>query len=381
MKVAIVSDWYLPRIGGLELHLRDLGRELSRHGHETHIICVTPAGAEAASESDLQGVRVHRLPIARTPRFDTIATPAGIATLDALLAELKPDVVHTHNAFSPLAHVGAFLAKRRGLPSLFTECSVLRGPVGRGLRLGHSLLGWGNWPTLLSGVSEFVAEDVRRATGRSEAFVLHNGIDASRWACSRREPDRPRVTTTMRFTKRKRPTDLVRMLPRVHAALPPDLRPVFTLIGDGPEMVNVRALAKKLDVEKWIELPGFQPREKVRDILAESSVFCLPTRKEAMSIASLEALAAGCPVVAMGLGGITDVVESGREGLLASNLDELCDHVVELISNHDRRRTMAAATRDRIGRFAWPAIIARHEELFRLAAERVGKNSQVADDP
>ena len=97
---------------------------------------------------------------------------------------------------------------------------------------------------------------------------------------------------------------------------------------------------------------------------------CLPTRKEAMSIATLEALASGCPAVAMNLGGVSDVVEHGREGFLAADEDQFVDYIVRLIREPELRQQMAARTRDRLGRFAWEQVIARHQNLFSLAQQR-----------
>lgn len=376
MRIAIITDWYLPRIGGLELHLRDLGRNLVKNGHHVDVLTVTPdpnmpwRSGEPWTESEDHGVRIHRLDAPRLPPWDAMFTPDVVRKLTDRLERIRPDVLHNHSAFSPLSHIGAAVGRRIGVPSLLTECSVLRGSIARGLYLFGRVVPWGRWPTLLSGVSRFVAEDVRRATGRDEAFVLHNGIDLSGWTCERRESSRPRVTTVMRFTVRKRPMDVVRLIPRVHAALPPALRPIFTLVGDGHLMGEVQALARRLGVAEYLELPGFQPRERVREILSSSWVFCLPTRKEAMSIATLEALASGCPAVAMGPSGVSDVVEHGREGFLAHNLDEFAGYIVDLVRDHDLRARIAKATRSRVDRFAWDTVIARHENLFQLARQR-----------
>lgn len=376
--IAIVADWYVPRIGGLELHLRDLSRHLARSGHRVDVVCMTRDDGSRPGDWASEGVTVHRLPVARLPGLDTIRDPSAVPVIEGLLRELGPDIIHTHNAFSPLAHVGAWLSRKLGIPSLFTECSVLRGRVGWALRQASRLADWGRWPTLLSGVSGFVADDVAYATRRDEVYVLHNGIDLAAWAGDRREPSRPRVTTVMRFTRRKCPLAVVRIIPRVHAALPPALRPIFTLVGDGPEMPAVQAEARRLGISLHVELPGFQPREQVRRILSESTLFCLPTRKEAMSIATLEALASGCPAVAMNLGGVADVVEHGREGFLAADEDEFVGYIVRLVRESELRAELAARTRDRLGRFAWDQVIARHQNLFTLAQQRLAGTAELA---
>ena len=377
-RIAIVADWYVPRIGGLELHLRDLSRHLARHGHPVDVVCMTRDDGSRPGDWSSPGVTVHRLSVPRLPGLDTIRDPSAVPAMESLLRELRPDVIHTHNAFSPLAHVGAWLSRKLGIPSLFTECSVLRGRVGWALRQASYVANWGHWPTLLSGVSGFVADDVAYATRRPEVFVLHNGIDLSAWAGQRREPSQPRVTTVMRFTRRKRPLAIVALIPRIHAALPPSLRPTFTLVGDGPEMPAVVAECRRLGISQHVELPGFLPREQVRAILAESSLFCLPTRKEAMSIATLEALASGCPAVAMNLGGVSDVVEHGREGFLAADEDEFAEYIIRLVRETELRQQIAARTRDRLGRFAWDHVIARHQNLFLLAQQRLAGSPELS---
>ncbi len=78
-KIAIISDWYLPRIGGLELHLRDLARELNLRGHEAHVITATPGARE------LDGIKVHRLDVPLMPGLDTIRSKKALRPLEKLL--------------------------------------------------------------------------------------------------------------------------------------------------------------------------------------------------------------------------------------------------------------------------------------------------------
>lgn len=376
MKIGIVCDTYLPRVGGLELHLRDLARQLAMRGHEVHIVCAVPGPREQI----VDGVRVHRLDVPLMPFLRSIRSTEALVPMEQIFRRARFDVIHTHNAYSPLAHAGAYLARQLGIPCLFTECSVLRGAGARFFNLLNRAVPWASWPTLLSGVSTFVAEDVRRASGRDEVFTLHNGIDPAEWAVVRREPERPRITSVMRFTLRKRPWDVVRLIPKVHARLPEPLRPRFTLVGDGRQMRRVQFEARRLGVSEHLELTGFLGRDRIREILGRSTAFVLPTRKEAMSIASVEAMATGCPVVAMGLGGVGDVLTHGREGLLAHTEDELVDHVVRLVQDSALRREMSRHAPERVSRFNWDRAIQRHLNLFELAAARLHKRPEPALD-
>src|SRR6185312_10612379 len=261
-KVAIVSDWYLPRIGGLELHLRDLARELNARGHEAHVITATPGPDE------LDGVKVHRLDVPLMPGLDTIRSRKALVPLEALFRREQYDIIHAHTALSPLAIGATRVAKKLGLPSVMTEHSVLRGRGQALLSALHKIWGWADWPDVLTAVSHYVAKEMREVSGRRDVYVLPNGINPRDW--KPHNPPAPgeklpmRVTTVMRFTKRKNPCSVIRAIPKINALLPAHIRPLFTLVGDGPERARVEREVKRLGVEAQVELTGFQPRHEIR---------------------------------------------------------------------------------------------------------------------
>src|SRR5918992_1816833 len=71
LRIALVCDWFLPRMGGLELHLRDLAQHLNAAGHTAEIITTTPG------DPVVEGIRVHRVQARRLPRAQVIWTRAG----------------------------------------------------------------------------------------------------------------------------------------------------------------------------------------------------------------------------------------------------------------------------------------------------------------
>jgi glycosyltransferase involved in cell wall biosynthesis len=365
LKVALVSEMYLPRVGGLELHVRDLARELNVRGHEAHVICNTPGPAVYED-----GVKIHRLGLPRVPIIHTIGTPHSNDALRRLFEQEHYDIIHTHAALLPMTHVANFVARKLGLPSVLTECSWLGAGWLRFFRSCHRASRWGHWPTFLSGVSRCVADQLAAITGRDDVFVLHNGVRVENWTTVHREPQRPVVVSVMRFTQRKRPIDVVRAIPYVHARLPEPLRPRFLLIGDGRERARVVREAARLGVSQHLELPGFLDRTEIRRRFEESSVFVLPTEREAMSIVCAEALSAGLPVVAMNKGGVSDVVADQVEGFLCSNATEFADRIVELIADADLRRRMALQAPTRVARFSWDGVIQRHLNVFELAIRK-----------
>jgi len=364
-KVAIVSDWYLPRIGGLELHLRDLARELNARGHEAHVITATPGPDE------LDGITVHRLDVPLMPGLDTIRSRKALRPLEALFAREQYDIVHAHTALSPLAIGATAVAKRLGIPSVMTEHSVLRGRGSALLSALHKIWGWADWPDVLTAVSHYVAKEMRDVSGRRDVYVLPNGINTRDW--KPHNPPAPgeklplRVTTVMRFTKRKSPHSVIRAIPKINALLPAGVRPIFTLVGDGPERKRVEREIRRLGVADQVELTGFRPRHEIRDILARSSLFILPTSKEALSIATLEARCCGLPVVAMNHGGVGDLITNGKEGYLANTPEEFIARIAEVVSDESLRKRMSEATKRSLDWFAWDSVIGQHMHVYRMA--------------
>ena len=178
-KVALACDWFLPRIGGIELHIADLARELTKRGHEVCIITTTPG------PSEYSGIPVHRLKVAMFPGLH-IAAPNlwKVRMLRRLLRSENVDVVHAHGMFSTLA-IGCILAAYyERIPSITTHHSLISGIIRPLARLVFAVFSYR--ADVVSAVSEAAADDARAASGREDVKVLPNGIDPSSW-----EPARP----------------------------------------------------------------------------------------------------------------------------------------------------------------------------------------------
>jgi len=361
MKVALVCDWYAPRLGGIETQLADLADALRARGHEAHVITATP-GAPMR--------HVHRLGVPLVPGWRVVRSRRALDALHALLARESYDVVHAHSLYSPLAHAATYLAHLIGVPSLLTSHSLVDRATSFLLRT--FVPDWAAWPTQLSAVGSVAAEELRRLAGRGDVTLLPNGIDAARFAAPPR-PARAAVTiaSVLRLHARKRPLALVRALPevlrraRAHC-LDADVR--LVLAGDGPLRGAVHAEAQRLGVADRVELVGAVARADIPALLASADLFALPSVNEAFGIVALEARAAGLPIVAMRQGGAAELVEHGHHGLLAADDEEFAAQLGTLVVDAALRRRMQAAAPRELERYAWRAIAARHESLYAALA-------------
>src|SRR3954469_956716 len=119
-RVALVCDWFLPRVGGIELHLRDLALALRARGLDAQVV-TTSGGPDV-----VEGVPVQRVGAALSPVGGFAFTPAGLARLGGVLRTERFDVVHAHaSVVSPAAYAGALAGARAGMPTVLTFHSML----------------------------------------------------------------------------------------------------------------------------------------------------------------------------------------------------------------------------------------------------------------
>ncbi|EAP97312.1 N-acetylglucosaminyl-phosphatidylinositol biosynthetic protein [Janibacter sp. HTCC2649] len=344
VKVALLSDCYLPRLGGIEVQVHDLAHRLSAAGHEVEVVTATPGDTRDTThdveidERDGTSVLVHRLPL-RIPGAPPI-NPFVKDEVRELLTSGGFDVAHGHmGVVSPFATDMIGVAVDAGLPTAATwHCVIDRsGPIFRAL--GHARR-WGEAGAALSGVSSMAAERVSGIAGGADVQVLGNGIDVDRWRPTPDDAARPtdgvvRVVSAMRFVRRKRPGALIDVLRSAREQLDrttPHVRLEAHLVGDGPQRRLIAAQLQRHGID-WIHLPGRVTREQLRDLHWRSDIYLTTARLEAFGIAPLEARTAGLAVAALRGTGVEDFVTDGRNGILRGSDDDLATGLAQLASD------------------------------------------------
>jgi glycosyltransferase involved in cell wall biosynthesis len=360
VKIALVTDWYEPRIGGIELHLRDLAARLAARGHEVTVVTPTPG------DTAVDGIQVHRVDAPRAPAFGFLYTPDGIRALGQSLEEIGADVAHCHvSIVSPAALGGAAHAQRLRIPTVLTFHSVVprTGLLAASARV---VLRTDCWNCIFTAVSARVARDVQPIARARPIALLPNGIDCAFWQTgSERDGDRVELLSVMRLNAKKRPHVLLDVMRSLRSASPRSTR--LRIVGDGPLRTRLEREVQRARLSDSVELLGHRTRAEISALLAESHVFVLPTLRESFGLAALEAACAGVPVVAMRASGVSEFIEHGVNGLLASSDRELASHVAILVDDATQRRRLALADRAPLARFDWPAVIDAHLATYREA--------------
>ncbi len=347
MRILHVSDCYQPRVGGIELHVRDLAERQRAAGH-TVVVATRTAGTSYDVEDDVRRI--------------------GLGDREWLPRE-APDVVHAHaSVVSPFALSAARRAGRLGIPTVVTVHS-LWSHVGPLPALARDLGSMREWSVVWSAVSERAALPVHACLGLP-VHVVANAVDLDAWAppSTLPEEDTARVLSVMRLTSVKRAMPLLRVLHEVSRHT--DLR--ATIVGDGPQRPAVERYLRRHHLTDHIRLVGVLERSEIRQHLGHASVFVAPAHRESFGIAALEARASGVPVLASARSGVATFIEHGRDGLLARDDQELARHLHLLLTDEELRRGIARHNRLVPPVQGWAEALARNEELYaeahRLAA-------------
>ena len=375
MKVVLLSDWFLPRLGGMELQLRDLAGELAARGHRVEVVTTTPSDPRAqgalqtAAMAVPAGIGLHRLDVPVAPGLGVTLSPRAGGVVRELLNRLDPDVVHVHASIgSTAALAGGWAADALELPTVVTFHSVL-GRYRHVLRAFDLAFGWTRWPHVLSAVSQVVAREIGWVAPGRRVQLLQNGVHRSDWLVDP-VPGRPgalRLVSVLRLQPRKRGRALLRVVADASARLAGQCRVTLTIIGDGPERARLEREAERLGIAHRVDFTGYLPRRAIRERFACADAFVLVSVLESFGIAALEARAAGLPVVARGDTGMAELLTQGREALLAASDAGVVENLVRLGTDPHLRERIARHNRTTAPAVSWTRTMARHLELYERA--------------
>jgi glycosyltransferase involved in cell wall biosynthesis len=366
MRIAHVTDCYLPRMGGIERQVDGLTRSQLAAGHDVEVITSVPPDGSGSAVPVIGPARGGGRP--GSIRYQTAWRGRQAAI------EGGYDLVHLHaSTFSPLAYLAAGATSKAGIPTVVTLHSLWSWatPIFRGFDLA---LDWRRWPITWTAVSEAAALSLAGVLRpRTAISVLPNGVQAELWRCQRspRDPNRVVLVSVMRLAARKRPMQLLAMLRAARAQLPPELRIEVKIVGDGPKREAMTDYLHKHRMD-WVELTGQLDQPAIRRAFADADIYLSPATLESFGIAALEARCAGLPVIACAGTGVSDFISHGQNGLLAAGDAEMTDAIVSLAGSAQLRAALTAGALGTESGFSWDSVLRSCAGVYAAAFEQQG---------
>lgn len=346
MHIAFFTNFYLPVVNGVVRSVESFREELTRQGHNVFIFAQTDGDYEDEAPF------IFRYPSLPLPiQVDVPAVIPVSPFVDQLLPALKLDVIHTHHPIL-LGQTAARKAAELGLPLVFTFHTQYREythyvPLPQDAIqefLKNAVQNWlKDFMRLCQHIvipSESMKEILIREYGLRDRYtVIPTGMDLEPYRLADGDALRSRMgwqgekvlVSTGRLAQEKNWPILLKAAQRVHSTHP-ELRVV--LIGDGPEKEDLQELASGLGIADRVTFTGEIPFEEVTAYLKAADIFGFASTTETQGLVTMEAMAAGLPVVAVDASGTRDIVDNGEQGFLVRNdADALAASIKRLLDS------------------------------------------------
>jgi len=277
--------------------------------------------------------------------------------VEAQVEEMDADILHAHYV-QPFAQIVADIASRIRRP--LTTVMTLHGTDIQNLsdEDKHALQSI-DCLTTVSGSM------VKRAAGLGLSCVLLPNLIDDAWR-ERERPlraSRPTIVHVSNHRTVKDPELLIRMLRRLLGEMDCDVK----LVGEGPELLRLKAEFDACDCSNRVQFVGAVADPYPH--IAGSDLLLLTSREESFSLVALEALACGVPVAAPAIGGLTDLIEDGVEGLLfdRDNPEAAIARILDCLASQEMLQRLSRAAERRARVFSEGVVTPRFEAFYRQA--------------
>lgn len=321
-------------VGGVETGTMDLAKYFTAHGHQSVVVS---NGGELVEELEASGTKHYTLPVHEKSLWTMLKT---VKHLRRIILEEKADIVHARSRVPAWI---SYFACRGTQAAFITTC---HGYYGN--RMFSQIMGW---PKLVIVPSQIIGRHMIehfRVSAKSIRYIPRS-VDLDKFKVERPSSAGKSFYTIAivgRLTPLKGHTFFLRAMAKVVRAMP-NVR--IWIIGDAPAGKEVyrnelKTLAKRLGIQEHVEFLG--NRKDVPQLLSQADVLVLSTvTQEAFGRVILEAQAVGVPVVATSVGGVIDIIDDEKTGLLvlAKDPDGMAKAVMRLLNDRKLATQLAEA--------------------------------------
>lgn len=365
MRIALFTETFLPKVDGIVTRLRHTVEHLQRSGDQ--VLVVSPDGGL----TEYKGAKIYGVSGFPLPLYPELKLALPRPSIGVALEEFRPDLIHVVNP-AVLGLAGLYYAKMMQVPlvaSYHTHLPQYLHHYGLGMLEGvmWELIKASHNQAQLNLCTSTAMVDQLREHGIERLDLWQRGVDTETFhpdlACeemrshlSQGHPENPLLLYVGRLGAEK---EIERIKPVLEAI--PDAR--LALVGDGPN----RSVLEKHFAGTPTHFVGYLTGKALGSAFACADAFVFPSRTETLGLVLLEAMAAGCPVVAARSGGIPDIVTDGVNGYLFDPADDqgAIAATQRLLNQQQERETLRQNARVEAERWSWAAATRQLQNYYR----------------
>ncbi len=389
MHIAFFTNTYHPVVSGVVRSVSSFREALTNLGHNVFIF------AQQASDYKDPEPFIFRYPAIDLPLTHHYPLTIPLSPfIDKMLPLLKPEIIHSHHPLL-LGQTAAGKAQELDVPLVFTyhtryreyshyislQQDIVKEAIDRWMgdymqKCHHIVVPSHSIKELLAstyGVTEQVTivptginlEPYRQANGQSIRQKRGWGQDTVLMSIGRLAKEKNWTTLLTAVAKVSKSHQNIRLV----------------ILGSGDEQKTLKKLAVDLGIAQRVEFVGSVPFDEIPHYLKAADIFCFASVSETQGLVTMEAMAAGLPIVAVAASGTEDVVEHNRQGILTENhADALAAGLTELLANPAQQEKFKEASHQKARQFDMTVQARRMLEVYGQAIENKKARRQITVD-
>jgi glycosyltransferase involved in cell wall biosynthesis len=382
MRILMLSHGYPPTLSGVTRVVQKISRGMVKRGHQVCVVAASDRGS--AYQSNDEGVELVRLRSFFNPFWHEGRVPwISIGQLRQIIHRTNPDLIHSHENLilsSQLLKISPSLA----IP-VIVSCYFLPEFASHYLRVGEvpgKYIQAYQWKWIIESFNQYDhavfstqahLRPYQEHQIKVPTSVISNGVDFDRYNSVHSKaldssiaidlPPGPRILFVSRLARDKKIDVLLRAMPAILKRKQASL----LLVGRGDDRPRLEELARSLHIEKSIHFLGHVPEQVLPDLYKACHVFTLVSDCEVQSIPTLQALAAGIPVVAANAAALPEIVFDGVNGCLVPPNDPaaVSRAVLELLENPEKASQLGCAGIEIARKHADSSVLEQFETLYQ----------------
>lgn len=386
MRILLAADTYYPHVNGASYFAQRLAQSLHQKNHTVAVVAPSLSFANTKGHVDdvlVYGIKSVPVFFYRDFRFSAFASDADF---QQIIADFKPDIIHLQSHF--YVNRKLLAANQNKIPIVATnhfmpENLVHYLPFPNSVREMVKNWAWRDFARIYNQVGRITtptesAANLIRDKVQLPVEAISCGIDLQKFRRSYettylREryalPDEPTLLYVGRLDREKNLDTVLRAV----ALAAQQFQFHFVIAGTGAERKRLEKLAHKLQIADRVTFAGFVPNEDLPALYALANCFVIAGVAELQSIVTMEALAAGLPVLAVNALALPELVHDGENGFLfeLEDISGLSAKIVQILSDPTLQKEMGAASLNIIAKHDLDQTIATFEQLYR---EQIGRS-------
>jgi 1,2-diacylglycerol 3-alpha-glucosyltransferase len=384
MRIMIVTDQYPPMVGGVPTVTHGLALDFANRGHQVWVVAPS-YGSRDVRRLEQGKVRVYRFSSFEWPTYEDLRIPfLPFVPMRNLIKKSDPHIIHIHSP-AVLGNIAQLLAGGLRKPVIATNHYL---PINMSRSLSSDPFLGKHFSNItytylvnFCNRCEYVTAPTQTALNllyehglHAPAQAISNGIDLEKFTPGPPDPiirhrfhlpeDRPLALHVNRLSEEKRIGVLLEAAARMN------VHGHIALVGSGPAEAELRAQAERLNLSDRVSFLGFVKDVDLLALRRSAELFVIPSEAELQSLATMEALACGLPVIAANSYALPELVHHEENGFLfqPGNSEELAHYLDLLVSDCELRKRMGEESLKIIAKHDRLKVLNQWEDLYRRLA-------------